>query len=82
LQRFAKTKALVWCQEEPMNQGAWYQIQHHLSRCMQTRQTLYYAGRTRSAAPACGHLSTHQAEQAKLVEAALVGRLGDGVVIE
>jgi len=65
-----------------MNQGAWYQIQHHLSRCMQAGQTLYYAGRTRSAAPACGHLSTHQAEQAKLVEAALAGKLGDSVVIE
>jgi 2-oxoglutarate dehydrogenase E1 component len=82
LKRFAKAKALVWCQEEPMNQGAWYQIQHHLSRCMQAGQSLYYAGRTRSPAPACGHLSTHQAEQAKLVEAALVGKLGDGVVIE
>ena len=82
LRRFAKSKSLVWCQEEPMNQGAWYQIQHHLSRCLQPGQTLYYAGRTRSAAPACGHLSTHQAEQAKLVEAALVGKLGDSVVIE
>ena len=82
LKRFAKAKTLVWCQEEPMNQGAWYQIQHHLSRCMQSGQLLYYAGRVRSPAPACGHLSTHQAEQAKLVEAALVGKTGDGVVIE
>ena len=82
LKRFTKSKSLVWCQEEPMNQGAWYQIQHHLSRCLQLGQTLYYAGRTRSAAPACGHLSTHQAEQANLVNAALVGKLGDSVVIE
>jgi 2-oxoglutarate dehydrogenase E1 component len=82
LKRFAKAKSLVWCQEEPMNQGGWYQIQHHLSRCLQTGQTLYYAGRTRSAAPACGHLSTHQAEQAKLVNAALAGKLGDSVVVE
>ena len=82
LQRFAKAKSLVWCQEEPMNQGGWYQIQHHLSRCLQPEQTLYYAGRVRSAAPACGHLSTHQAEQAKLVGAALAGKLGDSVVVE
>ncbi|MBS0192966.1 MAG: 2-oxoglutarate dehydrogenase E1 component [Proteobacteria bacterium] len=80
LQRFAKAKALVWCQEEPMNQGAWYQIQHHLERCLQPRQRLFYAGRMRSAAPACGHLSTHQAEQAKLVGDALAGTLGEGVV--
>ncbi len=82
LKRFPNAKNLVWCQEEPMNQGAWYQIQHHLSRCLQPGQTLYYAGRTRSAAPACGHLSTHQAEQAKLVDDALAGKLGDSVVIE
>ncbi|HTD28489.1 MAG TPA: 2-oxoglutarate dehydrogenase E1 component, partial [Xanthomonadaceae bacterium] len=81
LQRFAEAN-LVWCQEEPMNQGGWYQIQHHLSRCLQPGQTLYYAGRVRSAAPACGHLSTHQAEQAKLVNAALAGQLGDSVVVE
>jgi 2-oxoglutarate dehydrogenase E1 component len=80
LQRFAKAKSLIWCQEEPMNQGAWYQIQHHLGRCLQKGQALYYAGRMRSAAPACGHLSTHQAEQAKLVEDALAGKLGDNVI--
>jgi 2-oxoglutarate dehydrogenase E1 component len=56
-----------------MNQGAWYQIQHHLDRCLQPGNKLHYAGRVRSAAPACGHLSTHQAEQAKLVNDALVG---------
>ena len=73
LKRYAKAKDVVWCQEEPMNQGAWYQIQHHLMRCLQPGQELHYAGRTRSAAPACGHLSTHQAEQAKLVGDALAG---------
>ncbi len=75
LMRFASAKDLVWCQEEPMNQGAWYQIQHHLMRCLQSGQSLHYAGRMRSPAPACGHLSTHQAEQAKLVEDALAGNL-------
>jgi 2-oxoglutarate dehydrogenase E1 component len=77
LKRFPKAKDVVWCQEEPMNQGAWYQIQHHLDRCLQPGQQLHYAGRTRSAAPACGHLSTHQAEQAKLVGDALVGAAVD-----
>jgi len=80
LQRFAKAKDLVWCQEEPMNQGAWYQIQHHLQRCLQADQALHYAGRRRSPAPACGHLATHQAEQAKLVDDALAGKLNGDVV--
>lgn len=76
LKRFAKAKDVVWCQEEPQNQGAWYQIQHHLRFCLQSGQNLSYAGRARSAAPACGHYATHAKEQAKLVEDALVGKLG------
>ncbi|HRY01269.1 MAG: 2-oxoglutarate dehydrogenase E1 component [Rhodanobacteraceae bacterium] len=75
LQRFPAAKELVWCQEEPMNQGAWYQIQHHLRYCAQEGQSVHYAGRERSPAPACGHFGTHQAEQAQLVEDALVGEL-------
>jgi 2-oxoglutarate dehydrogenase E1 component len=75
LKRFAKAKDVIWCQEEPQNQGAWYQIQHHLRFCLQSDQALSYAGRSRSAAPACGHYATHAKEQAKLVEDALVGKL-------
>ena len=72
LTRFGQAKEVVWCQEEPQNQGAWYQIQHHLRFCLQSGQGLHYAGRSRSAAPACGHLNTHNAEQAKLLADALV----------
>ena len=82
LKRYASAKDLVWCQEEPMNQGAWYQIQHHLMRCLQPEQSLHYAGRLRSAAPACGHLATHQAEQVNLVEDALVGKLNGDAAAE
>jgi 2-oxoglutarate dehydrogenase E1 component len=62
----------MWCQEEPMNQGAWYQIQHHLRACMQPGQVLEYAGRARSPSPAVGHLAEHAAEQAQLDADALV----------
>ena len=62
---------LVWCPEEPMNQGAWYQVQHHLRACLQPGQSLDYTGRERSAAPACGHLATHVPEQAALIADAL-----------
>jgi 2-oxoglutarate dehydrogenase E1 component len=65
-------REVVWCQEEPQNQGAWYQIQHHLRACLQPGQVLDYAGRARSPSPAVGHLAEHAAEQAQLVADALV----------
>ncbi len=83
LAKYPAAKDLVWCQEEPMNQGAWYQIQHHLrSVIARTKQKLSYAGRARSPAPACGHFSTHVVEQAALVEQALVLPAGSDNVAE
>ena len=76
LEKYASAKEVVWCQEEPMNQGAWFQIRHHLQACVNSKQSLSYAGRARSPAPAAGHLSTHVAEQAALVEQALVTPVG------
>jgi len=72
LARFGHVKEIVWCQEEPQNQGAWYQIQHHLNACLNVGQSLSYAGRARSAAPACGHSNTHVAELNRLIEDALI----------
>jgi 2-oxoglutarate dehydrogenase E1 component len=82
LERFAHAKEVSWCQEEPMNQGAWYQIQHHLRACLQPGQVLDYTGRPRSAAPACGHLKTHVAEQQALLDDALVNPADGDHVIE
>jgi len=76
LAKYPATKEVVWCQEEPMNQGAWYQIQHHLLACIGDEHSLHYAGRVRSPAPAAGHLNTHLAEQAALVEQALIAAPG------
>jgi 2-oxoglutarate dehydrogenase E1 component len=76
LARYPNAKEVVWCQEEPMNQGAWYQIMHHLQACISPKQSLSYAGRVRSPAPACGHLATHVIEQAALVQQALVAPPG------
>jgi 2-oxoglutarate dehydrogenase E1 component len=75
LERYAKATDVVWCQEEPQNQGAWYQIQHHLQACLQPKQALHYSGRARSPAPAVGHFSDHVAEQQQLVADALVNPL-------
>jgi 2-oxoglutarate dehydrogenase E1 component len=79
LERFGGAKDVIWCQEEPQNQGAWYQIQHHLQVCLQGKQRLSYAGRARSPSPAVGHFATHVAEQNALVEAALVAPVTNDV---
>ncbi|QDE40107.1 2-oxoglutarate dehydrogenase E1 component [Luteibacter pinisoli] len=76
LEKFASAKEVIWCQEEPMNQGAWFQIRHHLQACIGSKQSLSYAGRSRSPSPAPGHLNTYLAEQAALVEQALVAPVG------
>ena len=75
LKRYTRATDLVWCQEEPQNQGAWYQIQHHLLACLQPKQALHYTGRARSPAPAVGHFNDHVAEQQQLVADALVNAL-------
>ena len=79
LQTYAKATCVVWCQEEPQNQGAWYQIKHHLQACLTARQSLNYAGRPRSPSPAAGHFAEHVEEQNKLVADALVNSLGDEI---
>jgi 2-oxoglutarate dehydrogenase E1 component len=70
LERYAGATDLVWCQEEPQNQGAWYQIRHRLQDLAAGR-TVYYAGRAAAAAPATGLAKLHELEQRRLVETAL-----------
>ncbi len=61
---------LVWCQEEPGNQGAWHRIQHYLLRHLRKGMRLDYALRPSSAAPAAGYLAVHQEQQKAVIEAA------------
>ncbi|HSN21412.1 MAG TPA: 2-oxoglutarate dehydrogenase E1 component [Usitatibacter sp.] len=68
---FANAKSVVWCQEEPGNQGAWHRIQHYLLRHMRPDQELAYAGRASSASPAVGYMQLHNEQQKALVDAAL-----------
>ena len=71
LKQYPNVQTIVWCQEEPKNQGAWYSIQHHLQGCITHDQTLHYAGREPSAAPAVGYAALHAEQQKSLVENAL-----------
>ena len=71
LHQYPNAEEIVWCQEEPRNQGAWYQIQHHLRVLTAPAQSLGYAGRPPSASPACGYAKLHLAQQQGLVDCAL-----------
>ncbi len=70
LRKYSNAREVVWCQEEPQNQGAWYQIRHRLESLSQHRRVLY-AGRAAAAAPATGVMKIHEAEQQALIDAAL-----------
>ena len=71
IERYGNAKDIVWCQEEPQNQGAWYQITHRLCAPLDEDKTLHYAGRDSAAAPASGIFQLHTKQQNALVEAAL-----------
>ena len=62
---------IVWCQEEPRNQGAWHQIYEPLQEAVPEGRRVYYVGREESASTAAGYAKVHAAEQAALVEQAL-----------
>ncbi|MBV1869533.1 MAG: 2-oxoglutarate dehydrogenase E1 component [Gammaproteobacteria bacterium] len=69
-----KASQIVWCQEEPMNQGAWYCSQHHMKAVIQRYDPtieLEYAGRSHSAVPAVGYMSLHIEQQEALVRDAI-----------
>ncbi len=70
LKKYPNATELVWCQDEPQNQGAWFFIQHNIHENMLDGQKLGYAGRAASASPAVGYSHLHQEQQKALVEAA------------
>lgn len=71
--RFTGTSQMIWCQEEPENQGAWRQIAHRLEAELGNVSTLRYVGRPVCAAPAVGQYRRHLEEQQKVIESALFG---------
>jgi 2-oxoglutarate dehydrogenase E1 component len=71
IEHYGNAHDIVWCQEEPQNQGAWYQIRHRLQEPLGRDDRLFYAGRPGAAAPASGMHRVHVKQQQALVEAAL-----------
>ena len=73
LSKYPKATEIVWCQEEPRNQGAWYWIasRQHLDRSFNSKQNLLLVSRPASPSPAAGYYSKHNAQQKALIESAL-----------
>ncbi len=70
LKKFPNATEVVWCQDEPQNQGAWFFVQHYIHENMQDGQKLGYAGRPASASPAVGYAHLHQEQQKALLDQA------------
>jgi 2-oxoglutarate dehydrogenase E1 component len=68
--KYPNANEVVWCQDEPANQGAWFYVQHHLLENMDDGQKLAYAGRAPSASPAVGYYAKHVEQQKALLETA------------
>ncbi|GJG95684.1 2-oxoglutarate dehydrogenase E1 component [Cupriavidus pauculus] len=70
LKKYPGATEIVWCQDEPQNQGAWFFVQHYIMENMTEGQKLGYAGRPASASPAVGYYAKHNEQQKALLEAA------------
>ncbi|MBB1074607.1 2-oxoglutarate dehydrogenase E1 component [Rhodoferax sp. 4810] len=70
LKKYPNATEVVWAQDEPQNQGAWFYVQHYIHENMLEGQKLGYSGRTASASPAVGYAHLHQEQQKALVDGA------------
>jgi len=70
VKRYPHARDIVWCQDEPQNQGAWFFVQHHIHENMLDGQKLGYAGRPASASTAVGYYAKHAEQQKELIAAA------------
>jgi 2-oxoglutarate dehydrogenase E1 component len=75
MHRYQDAKMIIWCQEEPQNQGAWDQIKHRFYPLTANGRELHYVGRSTAAAPAVGYRAVHIAQQETLIDDALRGRI-------
>ena len=74
VKKYKNANEIVWCQEEPQNQGSWYQIRHRLQEPLDVKNQLFYAGRAGAAAPATGIPKLHNMQLQGLLDAALRSR--------
>lgn len=75
INQYIQVKKLIWCQEEPQNQGAWDQIKYRFHTQFEQGRQLFYVGRPTSAAPAVGYYPVHVKQQETLIDEALNCRI-------
>ena len=79
--KYPNAAEVVWCQEEPQNQGAWYRLRAYMRADIGEKQVLAYAGRPISASPAVGYSSKHLAQQQQLVADTFAAKLASGEMV-
>jgi 2-oxoglutarate dehydrogenase E1 component len=79
--RYPNATEVVWCQEEPQNQSAWYRLRAYMRADIGDKQVLAYAGRPISASPAVGYLAKHLEQQKAVVEEAFAATLRSGEMV-
>ena len=75
IDRYSRVNRLIWCQEEPQNQGAWDQIKHRFHTQLDKGKKLFYVGRPAAAAPSVGFYPIHLQQHETLIDEALTGRI-------
>lgn len=74
LKQYSAATEVIWCQEEPKNQGAWFYIRAYLELCLseaKSKSHVKYVGRPEAASTAAGYAKMHKTEQEKLIKEAL-----------
>src|SRR5438477_5725744 len=72
--KYPNVRQLSWVQEEPMNMGAYWHVKRRLEPKLPKHLTLNYVGRPERASPSEGYAIAHQAQEAKIVQAALASK--------
>jgi len=75
LTKYENVQEFVWCQEEPLNQGAWFSHRHRIQRVIDridTSKEVSLVSRPPAAAPAVGLMKLHLQQQEELVNKALI----------
>ena len=70
LEKYPNVREVVWCQEEPRNQGAWYWFasRQHLVNVLGPKQRLLLVSRPASSSPAVGYYAKHSEQQRTVIQ--------------
>ena len=81
LAKYPNAREIVWCQEEPQNQGAWYRLRAYLRADARAKQVVGYSGRPVAATTAVGSMAKHLSRQQQLIQSAFGDKLSEGEML-